>query len=270
LVFKVSEVAKGSGEGHVILTCNGCGDWPVFPAVAALAVLFVCAGSCRSQDPPEQTSHTGAGVARWPTLFEAIALEPFVPASPPGVHSSRDRDIGSMVSAHRESVEKPLLGPLAWTDAQWHARCRGVRTSYNPDADLREDALTLRPSDPRWLDFVFWTLSNKVNEHQVEAYGGTGWHGPEGGVLFHWAPGSRWERESLHSFGFFIGHIVGEHRWTDTMFPDFFEKYGGVYGVNVKDRLAEIAPGSMAPWVEFLEYQAGVGSPPRRTGKTGQ
>lgn len=65
----------------------------------------------------------------------------------------------------------------------------------------------------------------------------------------------------LHSWGFFIGHVVGEHRWTDTMFPDFFEKYGGVYGVNVKDRLAEIDPRSMQPWVDFLTYQAGPSSP---------
>ncbi|MDQ2993103.1 MAG: hypothetical protein M3R30_09840, partial [Candidatus Eremiobacteraeota bacterium] len=136
-----------------------------------------------------------------------------------------------------------------------------MRTSYNPAHDLRDDALTLRPSDPRWLDLVFWSLSNKLNEHQVEAYGGTGWNGPKGGILFHWAPGSHWERDTLQSFGFFIGHVVGEHRWTDTMFPDFFEKYGGVYGVNVKDRLTEIAPLDMSPWVDFLAYQAGAKSP---------
>jgi len=158
-------------------------------------------------------------------------------------------------------VDKRHVGSFAWTDAEWRAHCRGVRTSYNPDRDLSDDRLTLGPSDPRWLDFVFWSLSNKVNEHQVEAYGGTGWNGPKGGVIFHWAPGSHWEQDSLHSFGFFIGHVVGEHRWTDTMFPDFFEKYGGVYGINVKDRLVEISPSTMTPWVDFLEYSAGADSP---------
>ncbi|WP_441291895.1 c-type cytochrome [Sorangium sp. KYC3313] len=99
-------------------------------------------------------------------------------------------------------------------------------------------------------------MNNKINEHQGEAYGGTGWTGPKGGVLLHFAPGSRWERHVLMSFGMYIGHIVGSHRWTDTMFPDFFERYGGVFGVNVKDRLAEIAPRSIDPWVEFLGYCA--------------
>lgn len=158
-------------------------------------------------------------------------------------------------------LEKGHVGQFAWTDQQWMAHCRGVRTSYNRDADLRDDILTLHPSDPRWLDFVFWSMNNKVNEHQVEAYGGTGWHGPKGGVIFHWAPGSHWERDTLHSFGFTIGHVIGEHRWTDTMFPDFFEKYGGVYGINLKDRLAEIDPRSADPWIEFLEYSAGLSSP---------
>ena len=158
-------------------------------------------------------------------------------------------------------VDRKHIGAFAWTDDQWRLHCAGVRTSYNPDHDLDHTQLTLRPSDPRWLDFVFWSLNNKINEHQFEAIGGTGWRGPTDGVLFHWAPGSHWERDTLHSFGFVIGHIVGEHRWTDTMFPDFFERYGGVYGVNIKDRLAELGPRSKAPWVAFLDYIGGSESP---------
>jgi mono/diheme cytochrome c family protein len=149
---------------------------------------------------------------------------------------------------------------MSWTAAQWRQRCQGVRTSYNPGGDLSDEALTLVPGDARWLDFVYWAFNNKLAEHQVEAYGGTGWNGPKGGVVFHWAPGSHWERDTLASFGFTIGHTIGEHRWLDTMFPDFFEKYGGVYGVNVKDRLFEIDPASPKPWVEFLEYGGGAKS----------
>lgn len=152
------------------------------------------------------------------------------------------------------------LSPMTWTRDEWGKRCVGVRTSYNPDRDLTDETLTLVPGDPRWLDFVYWSLNNKVAEHQVEAYGGTGWEGPKGGVVFHWAPGSHWERDTLASFGFTIGHVTGEHRWTDTMFPDFFEKYGGVYGVNIKDRLTEIDPRSPKPWVELLEYGGGAQS----------
>ena len=206
-------------------------------------------------------------------------------ASPPALDSSQARDAGEIaqpspvpppaggakhaaghVAPHLEPEydERGHVGQFAWSNARWRAYCRGMRTSYNPDRDLRDDALTLLPGDPRWPDFVFWSLHNKVNEHQIEAYGGTGWKGPTGGVIFHWAPGSHWERDTLHSFGFVIGHVIGEHRWTDTMFPDFFEKYGGVYGINLKDRLAEIAPRSNAPWVEFLAHVGGADSPYRR------
>ena len=153
------------------------------------------------------------------------------------------------------------LGPNAWSKEQWAERVKGLRTSYNPDHDLSAEELTLVPGDERWLDFVYWCFANKLTEHQIEAYGGTNWEGPSGGVIFHWAPGSRWETHTLASSGFTIGHLVGEHRWRDTQFPEFFEKYGGVYGANVKDRLAEIDPESPAPWVEFLDYIGGSESP---------
>ena len=153
------------------------------------------------------------------------------------------------------------LSPMAWGSSQWQESVKGVRTSYNPDADLSDEELTLVPGDPRWLDFVYWSINNKVAEHQVEQYQGTEWDGPAGGVIFHWAPGSHWERDTLASFGFAIGHVAGEHRWLDTMFPRFFEKYGGVYGVNIKDRLVEIDPKSPVPWVELLSHVGSSTSP---------
>ncbi len=154
-----------------------------------------------------------------------------------------------------------VISGFAWGRDEWAERTKGIRTSYNPDDDLNADTLTLVPGDERWLDFMYWCYNNKMIEHQVEAYGGTEWEGPKGGVLFHWAPGSRWETHTLASFGFTVGHVIGEHRWTDTMFPDFFEKYGGVYGINVKDRLTEIDPSSPAAWVEFLDFGGGANSP---------
>ncbi|MGB2868345.1 MAG: c-type cytochrome [Bacteroidota bacterium] len=153
------------------------------------------------------------------------------------------------------------ISAFAWDKDEWANRTKGLRTSYNPDHDLNNETLTLVPGDERWLDFVFWCFNNKLAEHQVEAYGGTEWDGPTGGVIFHWAPGSRWETHTLASFGFTIGHTIGEHKWLDTQFPDFFEKYGGVYGINVKDRLAEIDTASPTPWVEFLQYGGGANSP---------
>ncbi|HJW30551.1 MAG TPA: cytochrome c, partial [Saprospiraceae bacterium] len=153
------------------------------------------------------------------------------------------------------------ISGFAWDAEEWARRTKGIRTSYNPDHDLNAETLTLVPGDERWLDFMFWCFNNKLAEHQVEAYGGTEWDGPTGGVIFHWAPGSRWETHTLASFGFTVGHTIGEHRWKDTQFPDFFEKYGGVYGINVKDRLAEIDSSSPQPWVDFLEYCGGANSP---------
>ncbi len=173
--------------------------------------------------------------------------------------------VGATVSyfAGRSSGERKYhhISGFAWDAATWAEKTKGIRTSYNPDRDLDATQLTLTPGDPRWLDFVFWCFNNKVAEHQVEAYGGTEWDGPKGGVIFHWAPGSRWETHTLASFGFSIGHTIGEHKWMDTQFPDFFEKYGGVYGINVKDRLAEIDPNSPAPWAAFLDYCGGPSSP---------
>lgn len=153
------------------------------------------------------------------------------------------------------------ISAFAWDKAEWAKRTQGIRTSYNPDHDLNAETLTLVPGDERWLDFVFWCFNNKLAEHQVEAYGGTEWDGPKGGIIFHWAPGSRWETHTLASFGFTIGHVIGEHKWKDTQFPDFFEKYGGVYGINIKDRLAMIDSSSPTPWVEFLDYGGGPNSP---------
>jgi hypothetical protein len=53
----------------------------------------------------------------------------------------------------RKYDERGHVGQLSWTDKQWRAHCRDVRTSYNPDHDLRDDVLTLRPGDPCWPDF---------------------------------------------------------------------------------------------------------------------
>ncbi|MBI3788056.1 MAG: c-type cytochrome [Ignavibacteriales bacterium] len=169
--------------------------------------------------------------------------------------------VAYFVGKSRGEKEYRHISGFAWGKDEWAKRTKGLRTSYNPDSDLNTEALTLVPGDERWLDFVFWSFNNKLAEHQVEAYGGTEWEGPQGGVIFHWAPGSRWETHTLASFGFTIGHTIGEHKWMDTQFPDFFEKYGGVYGINVKDRLAEIDHASPAPWVDFLEYSGGANSP---------
>jgi mono/diheme cytochrome c family protein len=170
--------------------------------------------------------------------------------------------VASYVTGNATGEKKHhVIAGFAWDADEWAERSKGVRTSFNPNHDLSTTELTIVPGDPRWLDFLYWCFNNKIAEHQVEAYGGTEWDGPTGGVVFHWAPGSRWETHTLAGFGFTIGHTIGEHKWMDTQFPEFFERYGGVYGVNVKDRLTEIDATSPTPWVEFLEYVGGPNSP---------
>jgi len=151
-------------------------------------------------------------------------------------------------------VEAFPISSYAWSDQEWEQRCKGVRTSYNPDHDLSNKELTLSPEDARFEDFLFWALMNEIPEHQVEPLGGVLWKGPTHGVIFHWAPGSRWETHSVMSFGATIGHVAGEHGWTDVHFPEVFGPLGGAYGINIKDRLVEMDPTSPKPWIAALQF----------------
>src|SRR5687768_4211805 len=143
------------------------------------------------------------------------------------------------------------LSSAAWSDNEWEAHCLSVRTTYNPHHSLTNTALSLQPDDPRFLDFLYWVWANKIIEHQVEQMGGTEWEGPGHGVIFHWAPGSRWETHTVASFDHAIHHIADEHHWQDNMFREFFEKFGPVQGINIKKRLSMDSPPT---WVQFLQH----------------
>lgn len=146
----------------------------------------------------------------------------------------------------------------AWSDVQWERHCKDVRTTYNPRTSLRTDQLTLGPDNPRFLDFLYWVWANKITEHQVEQIGGTDWNGPADGVIFHWAPGSRWETHTVTPLDEAIHHIAGEHRWQDNMFTDFFEPFGPIQGVNIAERLSKDKPPT---WGQFLKHVGGPESP---------
>jgi hypothetical protein len=150
------------------------------------------------------------------------------------------------------------VNEAAWSNEEWGNHCRAVRTSYNASGSLRTDALTLRPDDPRFVDFLYWVWANKIIEHQVEQIGGTEWQGPTDGVIFHWAPGSRWETHTVMPFAHAIHHVGEEHHWMDTMFKDFFERFGPVNGVNIVDRLSMDVPPT---WSQFLQHIGGPESP---------
>lgn len=150
------------------------------------------------------------------------------------------------------------ISSAAWSDAQWERRCREVRSSYNPGSPLPTDRLTIMPDDPRFVDFLYWVWANKIIEHQVEQVGGTEWQGPTGGVIFHWAPGSRWERHTVVPFEQAIHHIADEHGWRDSMFTDFFASFGPIRGVNIATRLSMDRPPT---WTQFLAHVGGPDSP---------
>jgi hypothetical protein len=150
------------------------------------------------------------------------------------------------------------ISSYAWTDAQWETRCSKVRTSFNPNSPLSNTQLSLTAKDPRFVDFLYWVWANKITEHQVEQVGGTEWDGPTNGVIFHWAPGSRWEMHTVAPFKHAIHHIAEEHNWVDTMFSDFFDPFGDSTGVSIAQRLsADKAP----TWAMFLKHIGGPESP---------
>lgn len=165
--------------------------------------------------------------------------------------------IAGLCAMNTETGAFPVSG-AAWSDAQWEQHCKDVRTSYNPTSPLNKNALTLKQNDPRFLDFLYWIWANKIIEHQVEQVGGTEWKGPTNGVIFHWAPGSRWETHTVVPFDHAIHHIADEHNWQDRMFKEFFEQFGPVTGVNIKQRLSfEKSP----TWAQFLQHVGGAESP---------
>lgn len=150
------------------------------------------------------------------------------------------------------------VSEAAWSTEAWEAHCAPVRTTYNPDRPLTNDTLTLTANDPRFLDFLYWVWTNKLTEHQVEQVGGTEWQGPRDGVIFHWAPGSRWETHTIMSFDHAIHHVSEEHHWMDSMFQDFFSRFGPIYGVNIVERLSAHTPPT---WEQFLQHVGGPESP---------
>lgn len=55
-----------------------------------------------------------------------------------------------------------------------------------------------------------------------------------------------------------IQHIADEHQWKDTMFTDFYGRFGSAKGVNIKQRLSvDKAP----TWAQFLEHVGGPEGP---------
>ena len=146
-------------------------------------------------------------------------------------------------------------------ESAWSQRCAGVRTSYNPDADLSNDAFTLSPDDVRWLPFLNWTKEQGLFTFSLRGFQSyepsqsdqTDQIGQIGtGIIFRWAEGTAWQKDVLVPFGQALAHMIAERKWRDVDFPEFFAAHGGLYDINLAERLALIDPKSLAPWQLFF------------------
>ena len=127
--------------------------------------------------------------------------------------------------------------------------CSDIRTSYNSATDLRADAFTLRPEDARWPSFLEWAKAKKIYTFKIVGLSG---EGPQE-IVFRWAKDTAWQKDVVVPFGQALAHIIAERQWRDTDFPEFFNSRGGVYGVNLAERLAEIESQTLTPWHEFFQ-----------------
>lgn len=154
-----------------------------------------------------------------------------------------------------------LVSPLfaqvaAEQDSVWAQRCAGVRTSYNPDADLSTDTFTLTPEDVRWGPFLNWVHEQGLFTFSLVDFqtGEASQTEPaDSGIVFRWAEGTVWQKDVVVPFGQAVAHLIAERDWRDIDFPEFFAAHGGVYDINLAERLALIDPKSLAPWQLFFE-----------------
>ena len=148
----------------------------------------------------------------------------------------------------------PLPSPAAET-------CGPTRTSYNPTVALRSDAFTLRPDDPRWSAFLAWAKAKKLYTFQI--IGLSQKKGEPPGIIFRWAKDTVWQKDIDLPFGQALGHMIAERRWRDADFPEFFSARGGIFGVDLAERLAAMDARTLGPWQEFFHSATAPKSPAR-------
>ena len=139
--------------------------------------------------------------------------------------------------------------------------CGTLRTSYNPTAALRSDAFTLRPDDPRWSAFLAWAKAKRLYTFQI--IGLSQKKGEPPGIIFRWAADTVWQKEVVLPFGQALGHMIAERRWRDADFPEFFASRGGVFGVDLAERLSAMDARTLGPWQEFFHSVTAPKSPAR-------
>ena len=142
--------------------------------------------------------------------------------------------------------------------------CSTIRTSYNPTAALRSDAFTLTPDDPRWSAFLEWAKAKKLYTFQIIGLSQpqTRGEGPPG-IIFRWAKDTAWQNDIVLPFGQSLGHMIAERRWRDADFPEFFSSRGGIFGVDLAERLSAMDARTLGPWQEFFHSVTAPKSPAR-------
>ena len=115
----------------------------------------------------------------------------------------------------------------------WPQRCANIRTSYNPDADLQTDALTLTPADPRWPAFLAWVKEQQLFTSTLVGVT-LGESADSGaGIVVRWAAETAWEKAVRMPWGQALAHIIAERNWRDVDFPEFFAERGGLYDIDL-------------------------------------
>ena len=149
---------------------------------------------------------------------------------------------------------RPALQPA---EAGERRSCSDIRTSYNLATDLFADAFTLRPEDARWPLFLEWAKAKRIYTSTIVGLS----EGEPKGIVFRWAQDTVWQKDAVVPFGQALAHIIAEREWRDTDFPEFFDSRGGVYDINLAERLAEIESQTLTPWHEFFQAVTAPKSP---------
>ncbi len=139
--------------------------------------------------------------------------------------------------------------------------CSAIRTSYNPDTVLRSDAFTLTPGDPRWPAFLEWAKAKRLYTFQIIGLSQKKEAPP--GIIFRWAKDTVWQNDVVLPFGQALGHMIAERRWRDADFPEFFVSRGGIFGVDLAERLSSMGARTLDPWREFFHSVTAPKSPAR-------
>ncbi len=150
----------------------------------------------------------------------------------------------------------PLPSPAADT-------CGTILTSYNPAAALRSDAFTLTSDDPRWSVFLAWAKTKKIYTFQIIGLSQRLGEDAPPGILFRWAKDTLWQKDVVLPFGQALGHMIAERRWRDADFPEFFSSRGGIFGVDLAERLYGMDAQTLRPWQEFFQSVTAPKSPAR-------